>query len=789
MEFDYQFNKTDATQEHQMCYKESTKRNSKTYKRILGNNKKFQQSCEWINISAVDHKHLTTFVERFLPQYSEIEKWGHGLEYSLKKNRRWNILKEIENVWRDHSEELAEMEADVVVADFGPEVKQCYPGFKRLFRNHGKIVEKTKKGKKKGSVVRWREGDSKKVEIVESKKNQYDTYSSRRHDVIWESEPDVDITITSKGPKTKKLPSKIPLKSSRISGFKTSQYIKNFRKYANQTEFNEEHDEIEENFLLEENNTYNELDINISPLRTFEETQFEDLIVMKPKKQDKKSKRVKDKQSINDQKSLKIIYLPYSNNQDKELNIEMNEIKSKEEETNIEETKIFKLNIDNFGIPAYTNWNVSYSRTMPTICEVWRDDTALLFQILSPNNILARIHGKRISDSTILEKTSKLSSICNILNDTLKTSEDVEKRKGVQIYEHAGAHRYAGPEEDIHEYVNVSSMIPIDDTLVHICDICLTECDPILSSCHHVFCASCWRQWISSSSPAGGEPRCPHPECSIILDPVAQHWLAGPALFGQMRERFLMDRLAKDPLLHQCSRCKRIAKRSDVTVASISCMCGFHYCSHCGLDDHFPASCEELANYSIYNQHLQNPETQTEVEVRRCPGCNYPWEKKWGCNHMVCGQCSTQFCWGCGAGRNKHPGYWCGGITVPLEKKKLTFLPTEIVSMEQIEIFSLCEGLRNISSERKATLRSLASMNNMEQLLDGYERILNLIRYRVMCKKMLKSRRRMTNLRKVVTTLRKIQKVFDKPKIDHFGWKSVKTNLQNINSSCDFLFT
>ena len=108
----------------------------------------------------------------------------------------------------------------------------------------------------------------------------------------------------------------------------------------------------------------------------------------------------------------------------------------------------------------------------------------------------------------------------------------MEKRKGVQIYEYVGAHRYAGPEKDIHEYVDVNSMIPIDDTIVHICDICLTECDPILSSCHHVFCASCWRQWIFSSSPAGGEPRCPHPECSIILDPVAQHWLAGPALLS-----------------------------------------------------------------------------------------------------------------------------------------------------------------------------------------------------------------------------------------------------------------
>ena len=175
----------------------NTKRNSKTYKRVIGHIGQLKhQNCEMINVTAKDKEHFTTFINRFLPQYSEINNWInnwngiYSVSYSLKKRKRWNILKDIENVWRECSEELADMEEDVMVSDLGPgAINSRYEhGFKRLFRNHGQLVEKTKRGKKKGSVIKWTEGDPTKVEVVASRKNQHNYLQSRRSNYISESE-------------------------------------------------------------------------------------------------------------------------------------------------------------------------------------------------------------------------------------------------------------------------------------------------------------------------------------------------------------------------------------------------------------------------------------------------------------------------------------------------------------------------------------------------------------------------------------------------------------------------
>ena len=361
------------------------------------------------------------------------------------------------------------------------------------------------------------------------------------------------------------------------------------------------------------------------------------------------------------------------------------------------------------------------------------------------------------------------------------------------MYKNSIAHRFLNPEEDVnqHDYINLMSMVPIDNDLVHICEICLNECDPVLSSCHHTYCTSCWRRWLSSLPPSS-EARCPYPNCSTVLDLVAQHWLAGPILYDQMRQGFLMDKLVKDPLLHQCSKCKRIAKRSNATVTSISCACGFNYCSKCNKGYHFPATCEELAKYTKYKQTIRSSRNmEAEVKVRRCPKCNIAWEKMWGCNHMICGQCSQQFCWGCGGDSSQHSnGYWCGTIKIPLEVKQLTFLPTEIAIMKQIELFSLSEGLKSISRKRKANLMHNLITTKSEwigQVLDDYERYLHFLKYGSMCKRTLDSKKKTVALQRGIQSMQQMYELFNASKIDSYWNNLIKIYLIDIKIAYQYI--
>jgi len=48
--------------------------------------------------------------------------------------------------------------------------------------------------------------------------------------------------------------------------------------------------------------------------------------------------------------------------------------------------------------------------------------------------------------------------------------------------------------------------------------------------------------------------------------------------------------------------------------------------------------------------------------AKQCPTCHIPIERIDGCNHMVCGKCRTDFCWGCGKSYAECPRKPCAGF-------------------------------------------------------------------------------------------------------------------------------
>ena len=107
-----------------MELKENTKRNSKTYKKVIGYSQPWKMvTSEIIKFqtqSAEQQRQLSKLATEFLPEHLEICNWEKNMNYSLKKNGRWKILPKLKAVWREFADELADMETDVQVFDLGP---------------------------------------------------------------------------------------------------------------------------------------------------------------------------------------------------------------------------------------------------------------------------------------------------------------------------------------------------------------------------------------------------------------------------------------------------------------------------------------------------------------------------------------------------------------------------------------------------------------------------------------------------------------------------------------------
>ena len=201
-------------------------------------------------------------------------------------------------------------------------------------------------------------------------------------------------------------------------------------------------------------------------------------------------------------------------------------------------------------------------------------------------------------------------------------------------------------------------------------DINLIPCHTSLNACGHQFCNSCWRAHLKTLIGRGNtELQCPGHECSSTVDDVTLMSLV-PSLYGRHLAKRLDTFLEMDPEWKWCpaDQCKLVIKATSsqgtsgshltsldaVQPVPVVCACGTLWCFKCQEDAHWPATCDEARIFRQRNEgyakmiiNSQSTSLVTSVNVKNCPFCRYPIEKGPGCNHMVCGLCSEEFCWWC----------------------------------------------------------------------------------------------------------------------------------------------
>ena len=350
------------------------------------------------------------------------------------------------------------------------------------------------------------------------------------------------------------------------------------------------------------------------------------------------------------------------------------------------EEKVRRLR--SFSVPA--GWRVSYSQTEPTVCEVWSGHASVLFIKTSEDNVKMKVS----PTPDFLPESEDLYDICRSLEVVKISCSDVQLdvKAGVEVYHSDVAHRHllSPGLEQTGRLVEPGLMSQCEPALMMLCDICLEPCYPLIPPCGHSYCSPCWRTWLSS--PAGGDWSCPSPDCPTVLDTTALHWLAGPGLTTRLTTRRLERLVVSQPWLHRCPRshCGNLARRTVTSQTVISCQCGHSYCCLCSQEDHSPASCQDLLTFNTFMAKSAQSAQLVEnvVEVRACPGCGAAWEKTYGCNHMAC-PCGANFCWGCGRLARTHKGGMCGDMRIPLETRRIEYLPTEVLEIRRIEMFQL----------------------------------------------------------------------------------------------------
>ena len=288
-------------------------------------------------------------------------------------------------------------------------------------------------------------------------------------------------------------------------------------------------------------------------------------------------------------------------------------------------------------------------------------------------------------------------------------------REGHEVLEPWQLHRLL---EEPQQEVSLATALAGTDWRERECGVCFSSsASTCLTPCGHSFCPSCWLQWLSRSQ----EPRCPAPGCHLSLHPVSLAWLAGPSLLPSLQAAALQARLARDPLLHACPKptCGRLALLSQPCQARVTCLCGLSYCPGCREGCHQPASCSQVRDLRAFSEELGRYRAlEHRVEVRACPSCHTYWEKRWGCNHMMCTSCSTSFCWGCGG---VHPGgSYCGRLVTPLDTVSVLPEPTETYPRGRIEAFHafLACRLRPLSlrEEERLVARELVARDRESYL-------------------------------------------------------------------------
>lgn len=237
------------------------------------------------------------------------------------------------------------------------------------------------------------------------------------------------------------------------------------------------------------------------------------------------------------------------------------------------------------------------------------------------------------------------------------------------------------------------------------CEICYDDISDIegstplataLRDCGHWFCGNCWQQHVTSRTQQGDvNIKCPAHDCNSPVDTTTLLALLPDSFFPLLSRLQLNQLLSSQKVWEWCQnpKCSRMVqvggvrsqRNGDDQMNVIRCACGHSWCYGCKEDAHWPATCQQAAEYKNYveSKGIDDGEDRiTAVEVKRCPDCSYPIDKNGGCMHMSCHFCHHQFCWECLSPWEGHLFDWEKSCSAqPLESIMLSGRKTMSVEM------------------------------------------------------------------------------------------------------------
>ncbi|KAG0208073.1 hypothetical protein BGX28_000893 [Mortierella sp. GBA30] len=127
--------------------------------------------------------------------------------------------------------------------------------------------------------------------------------------------------------------------------------------------------------------------------------------------------------------------------------------------------------------------------------------------------------------------------------------------------------------------------------------------------CGHVFCQTCYEQYLTQKIAEEGECRkilCPESGCSVIADEQT------------------ICKVVKQPVIENNK-----------------------FCFGCGQCDHQPAPCGLVKLWQKKCADDSETANWISTHTKECGKCQSTIEKNGGCNHMTCRKCRHEFCWVC----------------------------------------------------------------------------------------------------------------------------------------------
>ncbi|XP_061900324.1 E3 ubiquitin-protein ligase RNF217-like [Entelurus aequoreus] len=187
------------------------------------------------------------------------------------------------------------------------------------------------------------------------------------------------------------------------------------------------------------------------------------------------------------------------------------------------------------------------------------------------------------------------------------------------------------------------------------CRVCLEEKTIApLPCCRKPVCDDCLTVYVRSQvQEAKTSIRCPISECSGLLEDALVVSLLDKE--DVLRYRYFKELSQLDSSTKPCPRCKHF---TSLTVPSpirsehkykIKCSnCQFVWCFRCHAPWHHRVKCRDYRKGDTLLKKWASAIERGQRNAQKCPKCKVHIQRTEGCDHMICGQCYTNFCYRCG---------------------------------------------------------------------------------------------------------------------------------------------